>query len=389
MSSLFDQVIERKGTGCFKYDALTPLYGRDDLLALWVADMDFAVAPAIQEALAKRLNHPVFGYNYRLDSYYEAVINWAARRYNWQIQREWLISTPGIVPALNLAVLSLTQPGDGILIQTPVYGPFHHAATNHGRKLLCNKLLQTATGFQIDFDDFERLAKQAKLFILCNPHNPVGRAFSEAELRQMGEICRKHRVSIFSDEIHADIVYSGHKHIPIASLDDFGSICISSFSPAKSFNLAGLATAVTVCSNPELYKPLNELNEKLHLFIGNSFGITALTAAYNSAEDWLIELVAYLEQNRNFIDRSLRESLPRVNSILPEATYLSWLDFSGLGLDAETLWDLLVNKARLALDPGNKYGTGFEQFYRLNFACPRSRIVDAMDRIITEIGKLN
>ncbi|HRY83467.1 MAG TPA: PatB family C-S lyase [Candidatus Cloacimonadota bacterium] len=389
MSSVFDQVIERKGSGCFKYDALLPLYGRDDLLALWVADMDFAIAPAIQEALSKRLSHPVFGYNFRLDSYYDAVINWAQRRYHWTIHRDWLISTPGIVPAINLAVLTLTEPGDGVLIQTPVYGPFHHAATNHGRKLLCNRLIPAASGYQIDFQEFDRLAGQAKLFILCNPHNPVGRAFTEDELRKMGEICRKHGVTVFSDEIHADIVYDGHKHIPIASVDDLSSICISSFSPAKSFNLAGLATAVTVCSNPKLFKPLNDLNEKLHLFIGNSFGISALTAAYTRAEDWLDQLVVYLAQNRNFIDKCLRDSLPMVKSQLPEASYLSWLDFTDLGLDSETLWDLLVNKARLALDPGSKYGTGFEQFYRLNFACPRSRIVDAMDRIITEIGKLS
>lgn len=389
MSSVFDQVIDRRGSGCFKYDALKMLYGRDDLLALWVADMDFAVAPQVLEAMAQRLKHPVFGYNLRLDNYYEAVTGWASKRYHWQIKREWIISTPGIVPSINLAVLSLTEPGDGILIQTPVYGPFHHAAINHGRKLLCNRLIESANGFTVDFDEFERLAQLARLFILCNPHNPVGKAFTEEELRRMGEICLKHGVTIFSDEIHADIVYPGFKHVPIASLDGLEQICISAFSPAKSFNLAGLATAVTVCSDPELFKPLTALNEKLHLFTGNSFGIASIIAAYTKADSWLDSLLLYLEANRDHVFQYSRDHLPRIKCYFPEATYLTWLDFSGLGLDPDQLWDLLVNRAQLALDPGTKYGDGFAQYYRFNFGCPRSIVEEALERIKSEIDKLD
>ena len=389
MNSIFDEIIDRRGSGCFKYDAMKLMYGRDDLLSMWVADMDFAIAPAIREALEQRLQHPVLGYNFRLATYYDAVKGWASRRYNWDIKREWMISTPGVVPALNLAVLSLTQAGDGVLIQPPVYGPFHQTVINHGRTLINNQLIPTESGYEIDFDDFDKQAQKAKLFILCNPHNPVGRAFTEDELRRMGEICRKHGLKIFSDEIHADIVYSGHKHIPIASLDDFEQITVSSFSPAKSFNLAGLATAVTIISDPDLYSLFNGLNDKLHLFTGNTFGITAITAAYAGAEQWLCDLVDYLEQNRNYIAQYCSEQLPQVKCYLPDASYLMWLDFSGLGLDDNALWDLLINKAKVALDPGKKYGASFEQYYRLNFACPRSLVIEAMDRIATEINKLS
>ncbi|HOH47309.1 MAG TPA: aminotransferase class I/II-fold pyridoxal phosphate-dependent enzyme, partial [Candidatus Cloacimonadota bacterium] len=214
----FDTPINRKGSGCFKYDALKMIYGYDDLVPLWVADMDFAVAPAIQEAMQKRLNHPVFGYNLRLPGYYEAIMEWTSTRYNWTTKREWIVSPPGVVPALCLAILSLTQPGDGILIQPPVYNPFHTSVTDHGRNLLYNHLVPGPRGWEIDFEDFEKQARLAKLFILCNPHNPTGRVFTKAELLKLGEICKRHNVLIFSDEIHADIIYPGSSHIAISSM---------------------------------------------------------------------------------------------------------------------------------------------------------------------------
>lgn len=384
MSYNFDRVIDRKGSGCFKYDALKMLFGRDDLYSLWVADMDFAVSPQIQAALAQRTEHPVFGYNLRLDRYYEAAIYWAAHRYNWDICREWIISCPGIVPAINLAVLTFTHPGDGIIIQSPVYGPFHHAVMGHGRKLLDNRLIELDGHYRIDFDDLERKASQAKMLILCNPHNPVGRVFTEEELRAIGEICMRYNVLIFSDEIHADLVYSGYRHVPISSLDNFSEITITGFSPAKSFNVAGLSTSVIVAPEKKLFEQLNSFNEKLHLFTGNSFGIKALEAAYLESEAWLEALVKYLEENRDFVYRYFREQMPEIRINNPEGTYLAWLDFSALGMNAEALNDLLVNKAKLALDPGMKYGD-YPVFQRLNFACARSILRDALDSLFNTI----
>ncbi|HPS38666.1 MAG TPA: PatB family C-S lyase [Candidatus Cloacimonadota bacterium] len=377
----FDEVIPRKGTACFKYDALKMIYGRDDLLPLWVADMDFAVAPQIQEALRRRWEHPIHGYNLHSDNYYQAITSWTARRYDWETRREWIINTPGVVPALNMAILALTKPNDKILIQTPVYAPFHSSVLEQGRGLLTSPMIPAKEEWEIDFDDFEQKASQAKMFILCNPHNPVGRVFREEELLRMGEICLRHGVTIFSDEIHADIVYHGYRHTPIASLGDLGRITITSFSPAKSFNLAGLSTALAVCSDPELFRALNDLNNKLYLYMGNSFGISALTAAYNDSEDWLETLVAYLQGNRDYIHEYIKVNLPGLKTWEPQGTYLTWVDFSGLGVSEETLQNQLLNDAKLALDHGSKFGEDYTLYRRINYGAPRSVIIDAMQRI--------
>lgn len=377
----FDQIIERKGSGCFKYDALSMIYGRDDLLPLWVADMDFAVAPEIQRALKNRLEHPVFGYNLRLPDYYRAIMTWTENHYDWEIQKQWIVSTPGVVPAIHLAIMSLTKPGDGIIIQTPVYQPFHSAVTDHNRTLLCNKMLSSEQGWDIDWEDFDRLASKAKLFILCNPHNPTGRVFKREELLRMGEICRRNGVLIFSDEIHADIVYPEHKHISISSLDGMNDICLTGFSPAKSFNLAGLATAVLVIPNPAIRDLVSGLNNKLHLYLGNSFGIRALIAAYTEAEEWLHALIAYLMSNRDFITGFLHEHFPDLPNWQPEGTFLYWVDMANLASNETELVHKLTSEAHIALDPGSKYGQGFSLYQRINFACQRSLLEEGMNRL--------
>ncbi|MBW6514008.1 MAG: pyridoxal phosphate-dependent aminotransferase [Candidatus Syntrophosphaera sp.] len=377
----FDRVIDRRGSGCFKYDALKMLYGRDDLISLWVADMDFAVSPAITSALQKRLDHGVFGYNFHLPEFYAVVASWVERRYGFHAEREWMLNSPGIMPAVNLAVRQLTRPGDGILIQTPVYRPFFNAIQDHGRQLLTNPLLLRDGSYQIDFDDFEQKLKQAKLFILCNPHNPIGRLWREDELRRMGGLCRNYSVPIISDEIHADIVYDGGKAISVAALEDFADNSICCVSPAKSFNLAGLASAVVIVKNPALREPLAWMIEKLHLYLGNSFGIQAVIAAYRDSDDWLAELLAYLQRNREFLLDFFATQLPQLKMIKPDSTYLAWIDFRALGLDDEAIKDMLVNKARLALDPGLKFGVEGAGFQRLNFACPRSVLAEAMRRL--------
>ena len=387
MSYDFDRITNRRGSGCFKYDGLNMIYGRDDLISLWVADMDFPVAPAIMEALQKRLDHGIFGYNLRLPVFYDTVLNWVEKQYGYKADGDWMLSTPGVMPAVSLAVTVLTEPGDGVLIQTPVYRPFHNAALDQGRVLLTSPLLLRDGRYEIDFDDLESKLKGAKLFILCSPHNPVGRLWSEAELRKMGQLCRQHGVTVISDEIHADLVFDGAKAVSIAALDDFADITICCMSAAKSFNLAGLATSVVLVKNPSLRQPLASAIEEYHLYMGNSFGIEATIAAYRDSEVWLQALLTYLEGNRAFLLDAFESELPQLKMLKPEACYLAWIDFRALGLSDKAIADLLVNKARLALDPGLKFGDEGAGFQRLNFGCPRSVLAEAVDRLKKAISE--
>lgn len=377
----FDLITDRRGSGCFKYDALKMLYGRDDLLSMWVADMDFQVAPAIREALQRRLDHGVFGYNLRLPVFYEVVCNWLQRRYGFSIHEDWVLNSPGIVSAINLAILQFSSPGDGVLIQTPVYRPFFDAVQDHGRRLLTNPLVLDNGFYKIDFVDFEQKLKQAKLFILCNPHNPVGRLWTESELLQIGALCRKYRVPVISDEIHADIVYDGKKAISFGALEDFADNAICCFSPAKSFNIAGLGTAVIIVKNPLLREKLGGMLQKLHLYLGNSFGIEGLIAAWRDSDDWLEQLLAYLQDNRDYLSHVIESNFPQLQLVKPQATYLAWMDFRSLGLAADPLTEWLTNTVRLALDPGTKFGEDGAGFSRLNFGCPRSLIEEALLRL--------
>ncbi|MDP2174182.1 MAG: PatB family C-S lyase [Candidatus Cloacimonadaceae bacterium] len=383
----FDTVIDRRGSGCFKYDALKSLYGRDDLISLWVADMDFAIAPQITEALNKRLQHGVYGYNFHMPRYYESVVNWVLKRYAWAIHEEWIVNTPGIVPAINMAVLSLTHPGDRVLIQTPVYRPFFNAITDHDRCLLTNSLINVNNRYSINFDDFEKKLRTASLFILCSPHNPVGRLWTDEELGIMGALCKRYKVPIVSDEIHADLVYDDGMFIPIASLDDFADNVITCISPAKSFNIAGLCSAAIIIKSTHLRAKISGLNQKMHLYLGNSFGIEAVTAAYTEGEDWLEALMVYLAENKNLLREFLCRELPMLSMVEPESTYLAWLGFHELGLDDNALFDFLTNKARVALDPGRKFGVDGSRFSRLNFACPRSVLQEGLDRLKYTIDK--
>ena len=377
----FDAVYERKGTGCFKADALQMLFGKEDLLSLWVADMDFAIAPQIQQALSERLEHPILGYNFRLPSYYKAVTDWVLQRYKWRIERDWIVNTPGIVTAINTAVVTLTQLGDGILVQTPVYDPFYHAVHNHKRRLLTNPLVLIDGRYEIDFEHFEQQLAVSKMFILCSPHNPVGRVWTRDELLQMGKLCKQYGVTVVADEIHADIIFRGHTFTPFASLEDFADITVGCYSPSKSFNLAGLCTSAIVIPSEKLRKPFSEYVQAMHLYLGNSFGITALQAAYTRGEAWLEALITYLEGNRHFLCDFMGQNLPELSVIRPEGTFLAWLDFRKLALADDELHSILVNKAGLALSPGNMYGEEGAGFMRLNFGLPKSRLEQACTRL--------
>jgi cystathionine beta-lyase len=375
----FDKLTQRRGTGCFKHDGLKLIYGREDLTPLWVADMEFEVAPAIRAALQSRLDHGIFGYNFRLPVFYEVAANWIAREYGFKIGEEWILTSPGIVPGINLAVLQFTEPHDPILIQTPVYGPFFDAVRLNGRKLLTNPLVFQENHWQIDWEDFEGKLSKARMFILCNPHNPVGRLWSEQELKRMGRLCVKYGVKVVSDEIHADIVYDGQTFLSYGAVEDFADHSVCCFSPAKSFNVAGLSSAVLVVKDPVMRKELDSLIMKLHLHVGNSFGIEALIAAWRDSREWLRQMVGYLQGNRDLLIEVLAKDFPGLRMARPQCTYLGWMDYSGLGLDEEQLMRLLVNKAHLGLDPGSKFGDS--SFIRINFACQRSILGQALSRM--------
>ncbi len=375
----FDTIIDRRGSGCFKYDGLNLRYGRDDLIPLWVADMDFAVAEPIQAALAERLRHPVFGYNFIGTEFYDAVRHWQKSQYGWDTSDSTVIMIPSLMTALAITILTLSQKGDKIVIQTPVYPPFHSTVKEHHRELLTSALVNTDGRYEINWPDFEEKIKQAKLFILCNPHNPMGKVFTEEELRRMSDICARHDVIIFSDEIHADLVYAPHKHIPIASIR--AERVISAISPAKSFNVAGLATGVLILQDEEYIQKITELNTSLHTFMGNSFGIRALIAAYTQSAPWLYAVKGYLEANRDYLAAYLREHLPKVKMSPCEGTYLAWLDFRDYGLSDDELMQIIRDKAHVALNGGVSFGNEGSGFMRLNFACPRAVLHEALKRI--------
>lgn len=375
----FDELIDRRGTACFKYDAMKMNYGREDLLALWVADMDFAVSPQIQAAISKRAAHPIYGYNFKSASFQEALVNWLLKRHGWQTQDHRLVVFPSLMTALAISLLSLTKEGDNILIQTPVYPPFHSSVKEHQRKLLTNSLINENGHYSIDWQDFEAKAAKARMFILCNPHNPVGRVFSSDELARMAELCRQHQVIIFSDEIHCDLVYPGHRHIPIATLAE--DITLTGISPAKSFNLAGMGTAALISKNKELIKPVEKLNYAMHTYMGNSFGSVAFTAAYAESEAWLEDLLIYLKTNADFVASEIPKVLPKVKISPIEGTYLAWLDFRDYGLPGDEIMRILRDDCHLALNPGIVFGDEGEGFMRLNFGLPMAVLIEAIARL--------
>lgn len=383
----FDKIYDRRGSGCFKYDAMKVVYGRDDLLALWVADMDFAIAPEIMNEFETRLEHPIFGYNFKTAHHFDSLIKYVEKRHGWQLNSEWLQMSPGIVPAINFMVKIFTEAQDGIVVQEPVYAPFKEAVLSHGRTPFVNELLEKDGDYTIDFDDLDKKLAKSKVFIFCSPHNPVGRVWSEEELLKIGRLCKKHNVLIFSDEIHNDLIYPGEKHIPIASLEDFADFTITLMSPAKTYNIAGLQAAVIISPNNTLLEKVKEYLFKIHVYGSNALGTIAFKAAYEHGEEWLKELLIYLQGNRDYIfDR-----ISKMNGVTmkkSQATYLAWLDFRELGLNNDDLADLCINKAKLALNKGVSFGVIGSGFMRLNFGCPRSILVEAMDNLESALKEI-
>lgn len=376
----FDSTVNRRGSGSVKWDEAA----NGDILPLWVADMDFKTAPPIIRALEKRVQHGVFGYTLVTDSYYDALIAWFKRKHRFDIQRQWVIYTSGVVPALSAAIKATTRPGDKVLVQTPVYNCFFSSIRNNGCVMAENHLVYEEGTYHIDFDDFEAKAadKDVKVFVLCNPHNPAGRVWTKGELTQLGEICIRHGVTVISDEIHCELVMPGYKYTPFASIsDDFLHNSITCSSPSKAFNTAGLQIANIVVEDAGLRQRIDRAININEVCDVNPFGVVALQAAYNEGEEWLSQLLEYIHGNYIFMCDYMARHLPMLKPVKLEGTYLAWIDCSALGMDADTICRHLLDRCHLWLNSGTMYGETELPFIRINLACPRQTLSEALDRM--------
>lgn len=388
----FDAVVDRKNTYSLKYDFAKERSMPEDVLPLWVADMDFKVSSYIQEALQKQVEHGIFGYSEVKEDYFEALKGWMKSHHGWDVESEWLVKTPGVVFALAMAVKAFTEEGDGVLLQQPVYYPFSEVIVDNGRKLVSNTLVQDDNGkYVIDFEDFEDkiIKEKIKLFFLCNPHNPVGRVWSREELERLGDICYKHHVIVVSDEIHADFVFQG-KHQVFANLkEEYKEIAIVATSPSKTFNIAGLQVSNIFIPNPELRKKIKKQIDAAGYSQLNVLGLVAAKAAYEHGEEWYQAMHRYVGENIAYTRQFIENRLPGVKLVENEGTYLLWLDFRDLNLSERELEDLIVNKAKLWLDSGRIFGTAGKGFQRINVACPRETLKEALTKLeaaVHEIG---
>ena len=386
----FDKIIDRTNNFSAKWSEMNKNFGTNNLLPMWVADMDFLTAPCVMEALKDRLEQGIFGYTTRPSSYNESIVNWLDNRFSWKINQEWLMFSPAVITSISLLIQNLTQKNDKIMIQEPVYSPFHSIVESNERNLVISPLVKLDDGsYVMDYEDIEAKIKDVKVFILCNPHNPVGRVWTREELTRLGEICLKHNVLVISDEIHSDIILKNHKHTPFASISkEFSENTITCMAPTKTFNLAGLQSSFLVISNPYYYEVMDKAFSILDIKRNNAFSLVATEAAYNYGEDWLYELIKYIEDNVDFAIDYIKNYMPQLKVKKPEGTYLLWVDFSNLNVDKEDLKNALINKGRSALSDGSSFGIGGDGYYRINLACPRSMVLEGLKRIEFAINSL-
>ena len=380
MNYNFDELINRRGTNSYKWDSAA----NADVLPMWVADMDFCTAPAIIDALQQRVAHGIFGYTRVPQEYYTAVANWFSRRHGWTgLQTDWMLYTSGVVPALSAIIKALTVPGDKVIAQTPVYNCFFSSIRNNGCELLSNPLRREGDTYHMDFDDLERKAAdpRAKLLLLCNPHNPAGRVWTREELTRLNDICLRHGVRVVSDEIHCELVFSGHTYTPFASVsDECLANSITCVSPSKAFNIAGLQIATIISPDADIRGRIDRAININEVCDVNPFGVIATIAAYNEGEEWLTQLIAYLEENDRTFHAFCAEHLPQFPLTRLEGTYLEWMDCTTLHTSSESLEHVLVEQARLWLNAGTMYGVEGEGYMRWNIACPRSRMLEGLKR---------
>lgn len=390
----FNEIIERRGTDCFKWDALKAMYGREDLTPLWVADMDFRSPDFVMEAIRQRCEHEVLGYTMPSEGYWQTVTAWLEKHYSIHTTKENLHFIPGIVAGIAYALLCLTQPGDKVLVTTPVYPPFLNLPKDSARTLVTSPLKIANGRFEIDFEDFERKAKGCKLFIMSNPHNPAGTVWGTEVLKKIADICERHNVLVISDEIHADLTLPGHQHVSYSTVSEAAAKHSLTFmAPSKTFNIAGLGSSVCYISDEALRKRFFGWLDALGVAGGNIFAFTAAEAAFAHGEEWLRQMLEYLQENVKTLEQFLNERMPKVKAVLPEASYLAWLDFSDYGLTHEQLKDKLLNEAKVALNDGTTFGVrdhkgatteigdAYRCCFRLNLGCPKSMLLDALERI--------
>jgi len=384
----FDTIINRRNTNSVKWDSTE----EKDILPMWVADMDFKTADSIIKALEKRVHHGIFGYAAIPDAYYEAEVSWWDKRHNFKIKKEWIEVSTGVIPSLSAVVQAFTEPGDKVLIQSPVYNYFNTAITNNKCDVVLNELKYNGEYYEIDFDDFEKKASdiKVKIFILCNPHNPVGRTWSKDELERLGEICLKHNVLVLVDEIHRDLVYKENKHIPFASVSKkFLMNSITCTAPSKTFNLAGLKTSNIIVANEEYRKKVNRSLNVNEVIEPNVFGIEALIAAYNEGEEWLDQLLDYLKGNRDYLISFINERIPKLRVVIPEATYLIWVDCRSIGISSKEFSKKILEEGDLRINDGHTYGEAGEGFIRINIACSRALLIEGLERLEKVVKSLN
>ena len=386
----FDKIIDRKNSKCYKWDYNKEIFGKEDLLSMWVADMDFQAPQEVLEVLQKRVDHGIFGYTGITDSFYDSIINWMKDRFDWKIKKDWIVATPGIVPAINFAIQTYTEKNDNILVQTPVYYPFFTSIKNNGRKLVISELKLIDDHYKMDFIDLERKLKDnVKLMILCSPHNPVSRVWTYDELQRVSKLCLKYNVLLISDEIHSDLILSNNKHIPIPTISkEISNNSLTMFAPSKTFNVAGLSLSFVVIPNKKIRVKFQKILINLGLHGGNIFGIEALEASYTYGQKWLEELLIYIEDNYTFVQQYLQNHIPQIKAVKMEGTYLLWLDCRELNLSQKKLVSLFIDKAKLALNDGYKFGKGGKGFMRLNLGCSRKLLEIALKQLESAVRSI-
>jgi len=384
----FDEIVSREGTNCLKYDARERFFGDKDVLPLWVADMDFKTPDFIVNAVKKRAAHEIYGYTFRGDSYFQSIIGWMKRRHNWEIKKEWISFSPGVVAGLTFAIEAFSKPGDGVVVQPPVYFPFFDCVKGTKRKMIENPLKTENGRYTFDFDDLKaKIDKKPKLLMLCNPQNPGGMVFTREELTELANICIENNIMIISDEIHSDLIFEGNKHIPIASLsDEIAQNCMVSMAPSKTFNVAGFSSSIVIIPNKTKFARYERAIGVGHLHMGNIFGTVAMEAAYTHGDEWLDQLIAYLSENYRILEDFFKIKLPKVKVMKPEATYLIWLDFREYGMKNDALMKFTLENAKVGLNDGGRFGTGGDGWLRINIGCPKSVLEEALKRLGKAFG---
>ncbi len=389
LSNGFDNEINREDTNSVKYDERQNIFGKSDVIPLWVADMDFATPPAITKALIERASHPVYGYTRFPESVYETTANWLKQRHNWTIHHEWIVMCPGVVPSLNAAVMAYTKPDDSVIVQPPVYFPFFYAVTNNRRKLIHNPLQLKNGRYTINFDHLEQCAKQARLLLLCSPHNPVGRVWNKQELKRLLEISEKYDLIILADEIHADLIYPGNQHHMLAAITENLANVVTAVTPSKTFNIPGLNLSALIIPDKKNRTAITQVFNNMHVSAANPFSITAFEAAYREGKTWLEALMIYLRDTRDCVENYLAEHIPGIKLIKPEGTYLLWLDCRTLNMTDTQLNHFFIHEAGVGMSPGVQFGKAEGSgFMRLNIGAPRKTILTALEQIKKAINKL-